>query len=1492
MSVILFSDNDPSGSSYLESDIVFWTGAGQDTFESDSVLSTLSYDFIDTDTLVSIDSALELDTYVYDYKDKMVSSITSLNILFHRHFSGMVNVESTQIRDYDMLFEHDLSYGITYGPLRQVEDSRGHTGLPASGPVTGNSLYANTPDNSKTIIIDPVQGLVRVLGKRGEILFREVFDLDIFADVITITADNTTYWLLRWVSANYNGGNKFVIERRRIEDHTIVEMSSEEYLESDTIIEFIEGLESDTELLECYYVELDTVVTTQSALELDFEVLTYENGLESDTEVVEIRIELRKPYPKNSPVIGFPPNSFDTTIYNSTPLADERNLFPEFYNMETDVHRPNRPTWMLKTSDVPHEAPYSDDLMYVYGDTAHRKYLEDLDLEVEDALYVHPYQRRHNDSVYAPISDFSAERIINTRQVTAPHLVATETKLIFGTVKHRGAWPWENPNVSEEDSKRRSSSTLLTYLDVDTRHPIATNKNINASGAVGFQANDEAGIFMLDYYWPTGEDGRIKYFHTFTSWQYYKLPTFIKLDFDFNVVDTLSLRPLKAVSSYSFIASLAYTSSYTTRAVEPYDQIPLSDDTYPYLQTVSEAYSNFSNRDVGGVDHALASEIEYNGTFKLVGSSIVWITDRMLANKISEPRQNRTEGFNDTSLFFYPWDATYTLKNLRMEPIPHNRIVVMDSDFSIKSEVYSDVPHLSMLNVSIIEDIAALESDTEILDSGNFNTLESDFFVVENLAEGLESDCDIVSDFCLESDSFIYEDSCLESDTEVYSLGYVDKSVLITNTSLVESLDYNHFSPSLFIGSTGNVCLHPTGQFGTYPYGVRYWDLGVGYPTGKGYLYPKTGKTPTVGFEEWGGDALYHTPTICWRPRLPKDFGSFDPNDQLSHHSYNDGALPQPIQYISDNDNQALFGLYRLPEGRSWMAGYKELSDGYSVDDEERPAKYNIEMGADPGVYKSFLHNTGDKFAATDPAYDMKLYSVLNYPIGGVLHKYDSPNSIPVKSAIIPGYFKRSVEGEYDPFVLCRYFGYSPTNKQLYIIRAYGRPDLYHTSVRTFTPGISRPWVRLIDGSYTSSSSYLYKDPFDNYLPVLDSSLLPAIYDDTNISAPTSQPEPFPGLRGLLPSDNNVIALNESYYESRNHYVYMMTFNNFASDYEYNWGDRLLDTYKLRQVMTDHMVIYEQKVNIYDNRDILVYDYDLNLVRRMGIPSSIPDDEIFLHITERKGVFYLLTQKKGIKYNWAQFHATRAIGTPYDDAYQDDKYGYTFKSIKLYKVSTLSASVATLIQELPWAGHSVGDVLIQEVTDTHVWLNWSGVHKSRAGTCMGLAVRLDGSGFTEIPSMVAILKNYLIDGYTVLTYKNVANRPSAPVSYTPSYSVDHGFSRVQSEKWNRYGDGRVTKMILLDEATLDPIRTEYAYQPMDDTSRLFKYNYAYGTEVLTSTHPDTAYSYAPQPGYSQFYYRINWHALESDTIVYDSEQNAASLNTWITVTTGGPLVFS
>ncbi len=299
----------------------------------------------------------------------------------------------------------------------------------------------------------------------------------------------------------------------------------------------------------------------------------------------------------------------------------------------------------------------------------------------------------------------------------------------------------------------------------------------------------------------------------------------------------------------------------------------------------------------------------------------------------------------------------------------------------------------------------------------------------------------------------------------------------------------------------------------------------------------------------------------------------------------------------------------------------------------------------------------------------------------------------------------------------------------------------------------------------------------------------------------------------------------------------------------------------------------------FDVQDFLVYDYDLNLVTSMESLKGIPEDEVVLHIMERDNVFYVLTNVKTEEYDWAKFRAVRSIAPPNIDAsYQDDKYGFCFSSMKLYSYNASLYTEPSLIYEVPWGTHSSADTLIQEVTDKHVWLNWSAVDKARSGSCLGLGIRLDGSGYDEVPGLIAIMYgHYVEDKWFLLCYKNISTRVGSGIASGADWLFN------DAGRFPRWGDGLRSELLVVDGDTLELHKHDNVYHP----SAEWFYMNTEDNETLSGLDRKAAYSGGPQPGYSQVVKRRVYDWVYTDVLL---RKTATSLKptTWIKTTTGGP----
>lgn len=185
--------------------------------------------------------------------------------------------------------------------------------------------------------------------------------------------------------------------------------------------------------------------------------------------------------------------------------------------------------------------------------------------------------------------------------------------------------------------------------------------------------------------------------------------------------------------------------------------------------------------------------------------------------------------------------------------------------------------------------------------------------------------------------------------------------------------------------------------------------------------------------------------------------------------------------------------------------------------------------------------------------------------------------------------------------------------------------------------------------------------------------------------------------------------------------------------------------------------------NSYTDRDILVLDYDFGIKYAIG-PASIDglqDDDVIQHVVGKDGYVFIFTQVKEAAGNWEDL---------FEDWFNSDeellkRYGHmesfvTYRKARMYAVrGSLKTGTAKLLHEFNYGTFGQDNIVIQEVTDTHVWLNWDGIRPFMRGPLSGIGIRLDGTGIDEVPGLVAVVENVYAEGWQLITYPRTVEFP-------------------------------------------------------------------------------------------------------------------------------------
>jgi hypothetical protein len=595
-------------------------------------------------------------------------------------------------------------------------------------------------------------------------------------------------------------------------------------------------------------------------------------------------------------------------------------------------------------------------------------------------------------------------------------------------------------------------------------------------------------------------------------------------------------------------------------------------------------------------------------------------------------------------------------------------------------------------------------------------------------------------------------------------------------------------------------------------------------------------------------------------------------------------------------------GYYRgtYPWGaRFWSLGagfiQEHLADPLQPAQTWRVTTFDHTGGGPTGPYKGFPHpvqyvvdeltgQTFGLFRLWEEPNDMSSWGYFH--AGGTLHKYADPQSVPVRSLPLPGYLPKEGSSTYDPFVQYRHIGISPKNKRLYVIRALGRRDHWHYETIYRAP-IQTTMEGTLDGVHGDGALTFCQ---------FQACPGPEQYDQEGAYTSYSYGSWWTPADLASPCDENVFSLDLTIYTpvlSLHNWIYDI-YSFFFEDHATVMGDT-----------ANYISDYGATQNIYDNRDILVFDYDLNYVTQIKTIQGLPEDEVLLHLREKDGDFFILAYKKDAEpFNWGQWEEQdrfpRIINA---DHVKTDKYGWCYQSLKIYKLARSIYAPVELIYEVPWGSHSSSDVVIQAITDTHIWINWDGIRKARAGAYLSMGIKRDGSGYVEAPGLVAVLPGYYGDGNYLLCYKRKSRRSSKTewnLDYADWGSV-YGAVYQNEFGWNNFGfptwgDDEVTKMVILDERTLRIVKHDFVWFPEEewhnyDGYRMGEPGYGSSSSNLEQYVKGGRYRGAPQPGYSQVIMKRHYNWIRT-TVNLKVRRSAMVPKTWIKATSGGPEIIT
>lgn len=304
-------------------------------------------------------------------------------------------------------------------------------------------------------------------------------------------------------------------------------------------------------------------------------------------------------------------------------------------------------------------------------------------------------------------------------------------------------------------------------------------------------------------------------------------------------------------------------------------------------------------------------------------------------------------------------------------------------------------------------------------------------------------------------------------------------------------------------------------------------------------------------------------------------------------------------------------------------------------------------------------------------------------------------------------------------------------------------------------------------------------------------------------------------------------------------------------------------------------------------RDIIVYDFNLNLLKVIDEIKGLEDEDVVQHIMEKNGTFYILTQVTGVGFDWASIPDDLNMGFDPDETEQPRlnyhvKYGYnTYEKLRVYKVDDSLLRTAELLIELPWCTYSLSDIVIQEITNDHVWINWDGVRHIRSGSFLGIGVKLDGSGYVEVPGLVAVVNGLYSLDYDLITYKkttevwhgNAKEYESLPYEY-----VGRKYPKLNMVSLDIYNDYYDAQSILFwgNARVFKESAAPYKYYCVDSLSILKEPNQEYRRDDLVCYYKEwyfdlPAYT-GVTPGVSQFMLKKTYDWIGADPQVVTTEE--------------------
>ena len=1482
MGIVLFSEGSVTLRQGVNIDVEFAIDEGVEGIKSTMIVSAVG-----TDTGANLDAFIDDPRTLNAHADVIPhwsrpKSVTAVSFLMHKDFADF---ECRYASFTDELAEQ------VKGRLNKAMQPIANS----DGTYCNNTHAANTPHcltatahDGRVVIIEPFNCDVRTLDKFGKIILNKMLPTGTFENLIGITADDEYIWLLHWDTTCYHGGNKYIIQARTWDDLTLVEY---ELLGN--------GLSIDLSLAEDFFAKVDADVREAWSV-----LLT--NAIITDNALVNLDVELEEIF--HSVFLGgiiatdmmLPVEAIIDTVYaidigvEFVDVVTGRGVSAGYTLVEDTVLVTLGAT--IVVSDDP-DADQSislgvglaDDMMVTIDTDLNTGYAVELDADVQPPIWYVKLHATVMDPEFEarhPKIDLPFRRDLMTRDPsTYPEYDRPEPITIYEELNQRyGSYNLEGDAWYYLDKGSLSYDEYMEAKDISPlpTHPLAKAHVLNKDHSTAAwdydvlpDGEDKCSIYLQQ----ERQVGYITYRGDRAFWDLQDMflgsgPSSTYLTYEQNyskyyfdpIVNPLRKNNVRYVSNPKIVASetkLFFVMS-TRRGSWPWQAPGLSDDDIQRRSSYSLIYEIDKGirwpNNPKGVPMSGAMDIQARDSIGLV----------MMDNFV---QANLTDDYTALPGYHsYPddirkvdiiaYDTTTLIRaSQRLEFSPQD-----DRDISFPSEE----PHITLHDlegVIITSDrIASWHHHFECDYSYGSQLRLSDTVIAVAFALIGQAESELVVDDSLDMAGLI---QVLAPDLTGDTLLLAPRLPHLLNTLAIDI--------PISINLMADIHPHDTAYFTKLDAVVWYQGLGVVRlgadittnnalaldvvledlgglkldATIKDVGYWDEYKiitnncpidAPDPGRNDYDWDfamrttGTYMLSTFVWYPGYGEDKDGntvaswrFKYKDPTQPNSY----FPHPVQYVVDDDTGEQFGLFRLFESGEPLGDYEFI---------------------DPISEETFIMGTNH----------IEDFRVMNYPIGGVLHKYDDILKDPVQSIAMPGYFNQPTVGEFDPFVQYRHLGISTTHKRLYVIRAMGRRDYWHFNAHMYTrsygaatyEGVPSLMGNRYGSPYGGSEELNLKSPTPYFDPELgrDTWITPRyviVNNDTWLA------EDFTCNNGVYQRDVNdytpIGAVDKTLVDKD--YARTDVDELYTDQYNPNLHRRIID----RDALTD----YDQTENTYTERDILVYDYKFNYITRLVGLSGLADDDVIMHIREKDGTYYILTQAKGEAYNWGQFAVDRSLPrVSTNPGVGDDKHGWIYKEMRLYAIQDIISNRAELVYSLPYGTHASNDVLIQVITDTHVWLNWDAIRKVRSAKVLGLAIKRDGSGHSSVPGLVAVVPDKYIDGeYSLLCYKH------------PAY----GGRRFESSKLTRWGREGSNELVVYKESNLRKYTKDYVFAPPEDTPLRGTLN-----EVLNHVS-------GMQPGYSQVVYQRHYPWVKLDATIRDSKETIKP-RTWIKITDGGPQV--